>query len=464
MISNPFLINKILKSTNIFSYDPNNPTPTPTPPLVQLFQNELFPLNLENNKTGLYSTDGQITEIKRVYDEEDGVYIPEEVKIKITSVGALKNSSNVTISTKKIVCKIIVDLVDFYGIGLKNAIATDQNLTAGKVNIYLDSGVNIPANVYSNANITNIAGTIPGSVYAKGGEIFVDNNTIVKGDVIAYGQVQLNNSVQVKGKVVSATSYVNVNNKATVAGDTVGYGIDNKGNSVNLVNSTVNKVYTKNGESCFYEKNSTYIGPIYSLPVEPNYPAEYSIPSEELPVINDSIREIWINQAQSGDTINGDYHLSNGIEGSLSNNTFINGNLILDNNATLNIKNDSVIFVTGNIFVENNAKINGAGSLITDDYFNIQNNSIPTSISIVALGTGTSYLTNNSATTGAIMVPNGYLDLSNNAIVHGGIFAKSIPCIGNNTVIYFNPSNIQNLPPTKNTTDVLTLESWLEDI
>ena len=131
------------------------------------------------------------------------------------------------------------------------------------------------------------------------------------------------------------------------------------------------------------------------------------------------------------------------------------------NNAILNVANDALIFITGYIQIENNAVVN----LVTDNYFIIKNNSIPTSISLIALGSTTdSELTNNSATTGAILVPNGNLKISNRAVIYGGVFAKSIPWIGNNATIYFNPSNNQNLPPTKNTTEVLTLESWTEDI
>ena len=97
--------------------------------------------------------------------------------------------------------------------------------------------------------------------------------------------------------------------------------------------------------------------------------------------------------------------------------------------------------------------------------FIIKNNSIPNSISLIALGNTTnSQLTNNSATTGAILVPNGNLVINNQAIINGGVFAKSIPSIGNNAKIVFNPKLNQNLPPTQNTTEVLTLESWTEDI
>ena len=465
VISNPFLINKVLKSYDIF-YDPSNPTtPTPSPPLVVSIINENFPLNLENNKTGTYSVKGIVEPDSIIFSNG----VPQEVKIKITSEGTIINSKNDIISTKKISCRIKVDLVTFYNIGLKNAIATSNSLNSGKVYIELDSGITSPGNVYSDANITNIAGTIPGSVYAKGGEVIVDNNTIVTGDVIASGRIQLNNNVQVGGKVVSATSYVDVNNNASVTGDTVGYGIDKNGKSVNLVNSNVHSIYTKNGESGFKQKNSTYNTPVNVLPVEPNYPTDYPVPEENLPLITDEIRDLWINQAQSsGNIINDDFYLTTNQSGSISTNTFINGNLILENNAILNVENDALIFITGYIQIENNAKIEiveGCSvSLITDDYFIIENNAIPTSISLIALGSTTnSQLTNNSATTGAILVPNGNLVINNQAIIHGGVFAKSIPSIGNNAKIVFNPKLNQNLPPTQNTTEVLTLESWTED-
>ncbi|QPM67047.1 hypothetical protein [Atribacter laminatus] len=460
VISNPFLINKVLKSFNIF-YNPSNPTtPAPSPPWISLIEKP-FPLNFENNKTGTYSVEGKVDPDSIIF--ANGV--PQEVKIKITSEGTIINSKNDIISIKEINCRIKVDLVTFYNIGLKNAIATSNSLNSGKVYIELDSGVTSPANVYSNANITNIAGTIPGSIYARGGEVIIDNNTIVNGDVVASGRVQLNNNAQVDGKVVSSTSYVDVNNNATVAGDTVGYGVDKKGNSVNLVNSSVHNVYTNNGESSFNSKNSNY-NSIQILPAEPNYPADYPIPDENLPIITDEIRDLWIKQAQSeGNIINGDFNLTTDQAESISTNTFIDGNLILENNAILNIEKDALIFITGYIQIENNAVINGTGSLVTDDYFIIKNNSIPTSISLIALGSTTdSQLTNNSATTGAILVPNGNLVINNQANIHGGVFAKSIPSIGNNAKIVFNPKLNQNLPPTQNTTEVLTLESWTEDI
>ena len=443
VISNPFTINNILKSS--------------VGTTVSLITEKDFPLNFENNKNGVYSVSAKLLEKNSYFG-----------RLEIISKGQIKSQSNI-ISTKTIVCKILIDLVGFYGIGLKKAIATDQSLTSGKVYIYLDSGVTSPADVYSDANITNIAGTIPGSIYARGGEIVVDNNAIVTGDVIASGRIQLNNNVRVGGKVVSATSYVDVNNNVSVAGDTVGYGVDKKGNSVNLVNSDVHDVYTKNGESSFTQKNSTYSTPIKILPVEPNYPTEYPVPEENLTVITDEIRDLWINQAQSGNIINGDYYLTTNQSESISTNTFIDGNLILENNAILNVANDALIFITGYIQIENNAVVNvennAVVNLVTDNYFIIKNNSIPTSISLIALGSTTdSELTNNSATTGAILVPNGNLKISNRAVIYGGVFAKSIPWIGNNATIYFNPSNNQNLPPTKNTTEVLTLESWTEDI
>ena len=82
--------------------------------------------------------------------------------------------------------------------------------------IQLDSGVDpkTDADVYSDAEITSIAGTIPGSVIAQGG-VTVNNNATVRNDVIAKGKITLNNDVQV-GKVISAGNYIDINNKVRI--------------------------------------------------------------------------------------------------------------------------------------------------------------------------------------------------------------------------------------------------------
>jgi predicted acyltransferase (DUF342 family) len=157
-------------------------------------------------------------------------------------------------------------------------------------------------------------------------------------------------------------------------------------------------------------------------------------------------------------------------------NAYITGDLTLGNNSQLKIKEGSVIYVTGKISIENNAEVIALeadgdpettliSSLITNSTFDIKNNSIPTSVSLVALGTGQSYLKNNSVTTGPILVPNGSLEMKNNAVVYGGIFAKSIPNIGNNAEVYFNPLLNLGLPPTTTTSsEALTLLEWKEEV
>ncbi|NLJ49703.1 MAG: polymer-forming cytoskeletal protein [Candidatus Atribacteria bacterium] len=463
VISNPFLINKVLKSINLFSHDPSNPTPTPSPPLVSLFDgSKTFPLSLENNKTGTYSVEGIVDPNSIIYSNG----VPQEVKIDITSTGTLINSKNEPpISTKIINCRIKVDLVTFYGLGLEYAIASYNGIESDKVFIYLDpdSGSSGPANVYSNGDIT-IRGNIPGSVISNNGKVVIDNKAVISGDVIASNTIKLNNGVLVSGNVISTTSFVDINNNAEVKKDTIGYGVDNN-KSVYLSNkSKVFNVYTKEGTTGLSQTNNSIITGTIAKISDTSYPSSYQIPAPNFPIIDEEIKNIWKTQAYSeGISYNDGYYLGIDQEETLKN-TFINGNLILDNNSTLEISDGSVIYVTGYVQIENNAIVTGTGTIITEEHLIIKNNSMPTSISLVALSeTTNSQLTNNSITTGAILIPYSTLTVSNNATIKGGLFAKSIPIIGNNAEIYFNPLYSQNLPPTQNTTEVLTLESWTED-
>lgn len=422
-------------------------------------------VELESGKRGTYQTT-----MKRTDDTVD-----TKQYVEIKSKGEIKNQNGALLATKTIRCKFQIKSRSFYDILLKNAISTSQNLNSGKVYIYIDKDENdnpvaSSADVYSDAEITNIAGTVPGSVIAQG-RVIVNNNTTIAKDVIAKGNIVLNNNAQVGGKVISAESYIDVNNNAVVSGDIVAYGADDKGYSVYLTNSTVQDIYTKLGSSQVKEKNSRYKS-IGTIPKLPEYPETYNVPRQSLPIIDDTIKAAWIAQAQSdGITFNG-LNVNNDQTFTIDGNAYINGDLVLNNNSTLRVKEGSIVYVTGKILIENNASVsvvdsNGdqtiaRSSLITADSFDIRNNAIPNVLSLVALGSSTSYLKNNSVTTGAILVPNGNLEISNNATIYGGIFAKSIPKIGNNAKIYFNPLNNLGLPHTVTSSQALDLLSWTE--
>jgi len=425
-------------------------------------------VELESGKRGTYQTT-----MKRMKRTDDTVDTKQYVEIE--SKGEIKNQNGALLATKTIRCEFQIKSGSFYDILLKNAISTSQNLNSGKVYIYIDKDENgnpvaSSADIYSDAEITNIAGTVPGSVIAQG-RVIVNNNTTIAKDVIAKGNIVLNNNAQVGEKVISAESYIDVNNNAVVSGDIVAYGADDKGYSVYLTKSTVQDIYTKLGSSQVETKNSSYKS-IGTIPKLPEYPETYNVPRQSLPIIDDTIKAAWIAQAQSdGITFNG-LNVNNNQTFTIDGNAYINGDLVLNNNSTLRVKEGSIVYVTGKILIENNASVsvvdsNGdqtiaRSSLITADSFDIRNNAIPNVLSLVALGSSTSYLKNNSVTTGAILVPNGNLEISNNATIYGGIFAKSIPKIGNNVEVYFNPLNNLGLPPTVTSSQALDLLSWTE--
>lgn len=397
--------------------------------------------------------------------------------IEFRSKGTVKSQNDKVLAEKTVVCTFGVKENSLLDLFLENAISTSQNLNAGKVYIYIDKDqdgnpVASSANVYSDADITNIGGVIPGSVIAQG-KVTANNNTKVLGDVIANQSIMLNNNTEVSGKVISASSYVYASNRVKVNNDIVAYGVDSHGDSVSLANqSGVNDIYTQEGESQVNIGNSVTYGEIGTI-AESSYPATYVVPRQSLPQITEETQNLWISQAQSDDLIyEGGLEVSGNFQ--IAGNAYIDGNLIINNNANLQIKEGSLIYVTGYLKIENNASVSvidadgdsqvifGA-SLVTAQYFDIRNNAIPHLLSLVALGSSTSYLKNNSVTTGAIFVPNGNLEINNNAIVHGGIFAKSIPTIGNNAQIYFNPFKNLSLPPTfTDLSEILDLKEWEE--
>ncbi len=420
-----------------------------------------YPFPLEPNKFGRY-------EVK---------VIPHSAskEIEITSTGWVEDQSGniLTKPKRQIICRFNVELSSFYDLALTNAIATTGNLASGKVYIYLDEGVDLgtDADVYSDAEVTSIAGTVPGSVIAQGGVVLENNATVTK-DVIANGTIILGIGAQVRGKVISAKSYIDIENNAQVTGDTVAYGINNDEKyAVSLTNtSIVHDIYTPTGAASEVKPNG-----LQPKPIEPTYPATYEVPRKTLPTIGDEIKNSWIAQAQRGDTYNG-LTLANGETREIGN-AYITGDLILNQNSHLEIEEGSIIYVTGEIKIENGAEVKAVevdkfeptliSSLITEKTFTVNNKAIPTSVSLVALGEGTSTIGNNSVTTGAILVlnPNGDLRMENEAKVHGTIFANTISYIGNNAKVYFNPFFILDLLlPTAINPDALTLLKWEEGV
>jgi predicted acyltransferase (DUF342 family) len=423
------------------------------------------PIELENRKTGRYVT------VARIKDTKD----TNDTYIMLESKGYV-SSGEQNLAERTIVCEFKqLNSDSFLGALLSNAIVTSGNLNSGKVYIYLDKGIppDTSANVYSDAEITNLAGNIPGSVFAQG-KVVVNNNTSISGDVIAKGSITLNNNTKVLGKVISAEGWIDVNNNVVVQGDIVAYGVDSKGYSVYLANSKVRDIYTKEGSSQVKVSSSAEYGSIGTLQGS-SYPEKYEVPRQGLPDINESVKSLWKEKAEKGSVFQEGLVVNNNASFTVEGDALINGDLVLGNNAKLSIKEGSILYVTGRIDIENNAsvevldadgdnEINLGSSLITESYFDIKNNAIPDSVSLVALGNSTSYLSNNSVTTGAILVPNGKLEISNKAEIHGAIFAKEITKIGNNAEVYFNPLKaIVTLPPVGvNPSTALKLDKWVE--
>ena len=436
-----------------------------------LFQ-EVFestsPIELENRKTGRYVTVARRVKVKDTKDT-NYTYI-----IRLESKGYV-SSGEQNLAERTIVCEFKqLNSDSFLGALLSNAIATSGNLNSGKVYIYLDEGIppNTSANVYSDAEITNLAGNIPGSVFAQG-KVVVNNNTSISGDVIAKGSITLNNNTKVLGKVISAEGWIDVNNNVVVQGDIVAYGADSKGYSVYLANSEVRDIYTEEGSSQVKVSPSAKYGSIGTIQGS-SYPKKYEVPRQDLPDINESVKSLWKEKAEKGSVFQEGLVVNNNASFTVEGDALINGDLVLGNNAKLSIKEGSILYVTGRIDIENNAsievldadgdnEINLGSSLIAESYFDIKNNAIPDSVSLVALGNSTSYLRNNSVTTGAILVPNGKLEISNKAEIHGAIFAKEITKIGNNAEVYFNPLKaVVTLPPVANPSTALKLVEWVE--
>ncbi|NSW76528.1 MAG: polymer-forming cytoskeletal protein [Candidatus Atribacteria bacterium] len=426
--------------------------------------------------------------------------------IELQSTGLVnpKNQSNIILAQKTVICKLRLkppDHLNPYVPFLKNAITTHQNLKAGKIRVDIDfytdaegnkKPVASSADIYSNADVEEISGVVKGSVIAQGNvKVTVGGeNTTIEGDVLARGSVDLTKTI-LKGKVISANGYVQITNDSRVGGDVVAYGIDSNGYSISLSKVTINgdvvaygadpakkysvwltnqvdvgNIYTQLGETQVNkDKKVNYLS--IGTVTDSGYPSTYKVEEQSLPTVNDEVKNLWITKAQSdglifedGLSVTGSYTLGN---------AFINGRFVVGNNANntaLNIQEGSIIYVTEDIEITNNALIsvvdtNGDGiiksvALITNTYFDVGNNAVPVSVSLVALGNQDSLLSNNSLNeVGVILVPNGNLKIKNKAKIYGGIFAKSILNIGNNTEIYFNPlENITSLPPI--TTDPIT--------
>jgi len=399
-----------------------------------------------------------------------------ENTIEARSTGYIENpESGNTISHKTIICDLQLKPGSFYDLTLGNAITTEENIDSGKVYIRLDEGVSsdLQPDVYCGGDIITISGNIPGSVIAEG-EVQIGNTANISGNVIAKGSITLANGVKVGSNVISWEA-VYISNQVEISGDIVA-GLNNTGETGTLVNignqSHVGDIYTPDGENQVAISTNSTCGSIFTLS-DTKYDG-YLFPSEGLPQIDEETKNLWIKQAKSDDIIYPEgLTVGNGETYTIDGNAYINGNLLVDNNATLLVKEGSIIYVTGYITIENNAVVETieadgdpntkrASSFITENYFDILNNAIPENISLVVLGEATSSFKNNSVNTGAIFVPNGTLEVKNNAIVHGGVFAKKT-IIGNNAEIYFNPMKVLSIPPVGTSNEILRLLEWREN-
>jgi len=160
------------------------------------------------------------------------------------------------------------------------------------------------------------------------------------------------------------------------------------------------------------------------------------IEPQNLPIPQSSIDK-WKEDALIGGEINGDYNISGKITVSLGPKK-INGNLTVDNNATLNMT--GTIWVTGNVTLSNGSKIkldygaygNQSGILLSDGKIKIRPNT-----KVNGSGQSGSYLmllsTNNSLSESepAIDVDNNStaaLFYTQNGLIylHNGIYARSV--------------------------------------
>jgi hypothetical protein len=174
------------------------------------------------------------------------------------------------------------------------------------------------------------------------------------------------------------------------------------------------------------------------------YGSQPTPPAKTLPTID---LDWWHDRAAEGGIITGNYTAANGshlgpkkITGDLllGNNAivtldgpvWVQGTILFDNNAQLNLNpsfgaNSTVVMADGTVNVQNNAQINGSGHL--KSFILIHSSSTDTNYAID--------IKNNAA--GAVFyAPNGGIDISNNATVTA-VAAKKV-ALANNCIIDYS--------------------------
>ncbi|MFC1701089.1 hypothetical protein ACFLZ0_03075 [Patescibacteria group bacterium] len=203
--------------------------------------------------------------------------------------------------------------------------------------------------------------------------------------------IEMGNGSIIQGNVFS-------NGAITGSGNITGTAIVSNNNEINGI-SIGEDAYAY---SCV---NSNITNTLYSLSDGSITNCDYDsleiiseIASSSMPIDDAQIND-WKNDAITGGTISGDYILAISETQSLGP-IKITGNMILNNNSTLNIT--GIIYVEGNIITNNNTTLkldsnfgSNSGIILSDGKINIQNN-----VNIQGSGTTGSYImllsTNNS--------------------------------------------------------------------
>ena len=215
-------------------------------------------------------------------------------------------------------------------------------------------------NLIRNIDLEIIAGV--GSSFSYGvqsgnGGFVLNNNAVVNGSVYSNGSILGSSGAKITGSAISASDgEVNgLVSNVIVGEDGVG-----DANAYEVVDSTI--------EGNLYCQIGSGNNKVCNASNPPLGPREFSI--------TDAMITDWKNEAEEGETYNGDYTVnSSETLGPLK----INGDLIINNNKTLTMS--GTIWVTGNIEMKNGSfivldEIYGAGSgvLVTDGTIDIGNN------------------------------------------------------------------------------------------